>query len=454
MANLKTLLERIEKKQQTISQHGKFDDALLKKINYKLRLDWNYYSNRIEGGTLTKAETRSVMVGNIDVKGKPLRDIMEMSGHDKLVIDVLKLSKGELTLAEKRIKDIHRAIMYEEDINKQTLQVGQWKNEDNEIINYKNEKISFTNWREVPEAVHKLLDKTNAQLEQYHKGKSQLHAVEIAAQFHIDFITIHPFYDGNGRTTRILTNIILMACGYPAVIIKDQHKKSYYQLLGDIQAYGGNPNLFYDFLAERVLDTQALVLDAIAGKDIDELDDIDKEILLFKQELSDRQTIGNIKKNNALIAELYLNNFKLLFDSILEKHKELNELFSENFYARQINNSYPSNYSSERDYIEDEFKILLSSEPQKSSFHKQTDINNIGLSIHHKGFLKDGMNVFESHFQLYIKFDDFQYHIGRWNMPKFSYLYSQILDETLIRKIVQEFTREHLQEIKSKISKK
>lgn len=452
MANLKTLLERIEQNQQAISQYGKFDDALLKKINYKLRLDWNYYSNRIEGGTLTKAETRSVMVGNIDVKGKPLRDIMEMSGHDKLVIDVLKMSKGELTLAEKRIKDIHRAIMHEEDSEKQKF-VGNWKQEDNEIINYKNEKISFTNWREVPEAVHQLLDKTNAQLEQYHTGKSALHAIEIAAQFHIDFITIHPFYDGNGRTTRILTNIILMACGYPAIIIKDQHKKSYYQLLGDIQAYGGNPNLFYEFLAERILDTQQLILDAIAGKEIDELDDIDKEILLFKQELSNKEAVGNIKRSNTLIAELYLNNLKLLFDFILEKHLELNELFAENDFNRRINNSYPSNYPKDKDYIEEQFKIVVSPESNKSQYSKQA-IDMIALGIHHKGFLKDNMNVFDVHFNLYIKFDDFKFHIGDLYKSKYSFLYSSIIDTTSTQKIAAEIVKEHLDEIKSKISKK
>jgi len=86
---LQQILQEIEDNQSKIAEYGKFDDRVLKKINYKLRLDWNYYSNRMEGGTLTREETRSVMVGNIDVNGKPYKDIAEMKGHDSEVNDVL-----------------------------------------------------------------------------------------------------------------------------------------------------------------------------------------------------------------------------------------------------------------------------------------------------------------------------------------------------------------------------
>lgn len=397
MTNLKTLFERIEQNQQVISQHGKFDDALLKKVNYRLRLDWNYYSNRIEGGTLTKAETRSVMVGNIDVKGKPLRDIMEMSGHDKLVIDILKMSKGELTLAEKRIKDIHRAIMHEEDNEKQKF-VGNWKQEDNEIINYKNEKISFTNWREVPDSIHQLLDKTNAQLEQYHKGKSTLHAVEIAAQFHVDFITIHPFYDGNGRTTRILTNILLMACGYPAIIIKDQHKKSYYQLLGDIQAYRGNTNLFYEFLAERVIDTQELVLHAIAGKDIEEDNEIDKLIHQAKLELSQKAGVieHTLSKKSAglLLDSCIKESFQYVLDKALA--------FEDEFIRFSKHIDFQINHSGRSVGNENSLDIVIQNMHQMLSSEMQ-NIGSllVGMNISLNGFKRS--NVEKNSF-IQIKF--------------------------------------------------
>jgi hypothetical protein len=58
-------IPEIDRLQQFIEQHGKLGRDLLQKINYKFRLDWNYYSNRMEGNTLTLDETKSVMIGNI-----------------------------------------------------------------------------------------------------------------------------------------------------------------------------------------------------------------------------------------------------------------------------------------------------------------------------------------------------------------------------------------------------
>lgn len=448
---LNKLLEQIDENQKTIANYGSFDEAILKKINYKIRLDWNYYSNRMEGGTLTKAETRSVMVGNLELAGKPFKDVAEMNGHDKAVLEVLKMSKGELRISEKRIRELHKTIMHEDEPEK-AAQIGIWKKEPNEIINYKNEKIEFTSPENVANEVHEILNKTNAELDLFYKNKSKKHALELAAQFHIDFVSIHPFYDGNGRMSRILTNILLMSCGLPAIVVKDEHKQAYYRLLADIQAYGGKEDLFYEFLAQRVLETQKLVLDALEGKEIDELDDVDKEIQILKTRLAANQVVGTVKKSHSLISKLYLNHLKLIFDHLYDKHKQLDELFSENIYNRRINNSYPSNHPENDDYIAEQFKIILGNNPDKSKFTKH-EINNIGIGIHHKGFLKDEMNVFDVHFNVYVKFDDFQYHIGDWHKPKHTFLYSEIDAQDRFVNIAKEIMKEHLDEIKNKISK-
>lgn len=330
--DLKEVINKIEHNQQAIQAYGKFEDAVLKRINYKIRLDWNYYSNQMEGGTLTKDETRSVMVGNLEVKGKPFKDVAEMNGHDKMVSQVLKMSKGEVHLSEKRIKEIHTAIMYEENETLKPL-VGNWKTIPNEIINYRNEKISFTAPAHVPEAVHKLIDRTNAELDRLNRGKSKLHPLEVIAQFHIDFISTHPFYDGNGRTTRILTNILLLKCGLPAIIIKENQKEVYYRLLADIQAYGGNNDLFYKFIGERIIETQELVLKALRGENIEDEDDLDKEIEMLKRQ-------GNLNTKNKtpqLIYELFRIYETNLFTPSGKTISKFNPLFSEQKEFRKVN---------------------------------------------------------------------------------------------------------------------
>lgn len=277
------ILNQLEENQEKIEAHGKLEEQLLQKVNYKIRLDWNYYSNRMEGGTLTPAETRSVMIGNVDIKGKPMKDVIEMNGHDQVVLDILAIAEGKLRLSEKRIKDVHKAIMHESDKVKQQ-QIGEWKTTANVIINYKNEKVRFTEPADVADEMHKLLNWLNTQIDHFHHPKkTSLHPVETAAKFHLDYVSIHPFYDGNGRTARIFTNLILISFGYPPIIVKDEHKKQYYNLLGDIQSYGGKADLFYDFVSERVIDTQELYLKAVSGEEIGDEEDLDKRIKLLDQ---------------------------------------------------------------------------------------------------------------------------------------------------------------------------
>jgi len=260
-------LKEIERNREAIEKHGKLPDEVLKSINYKFRLEWNYTSNSMEGNTLTRQETRSVMVGIITVSGKPIRDIREMQGHDEIVSAILKMGKGELNISESRIRDIHKAIMYEPDPEKTKL-IGQWKVQPNYIYNYKNERFDFVAPLDVPERMHRLINQLNAKKD---KVKTPSEALELAFWFHLEYVVIHPFYDGNGRTARILTNLILISYGFPPIYINDKEKGIYYQYLGDVQGYGGNPDLFYGFMAELLIRSQQIVLAAIRGEEIEAL---------------------------------------------------------------------------------------------------------------------------------------------------------------------------------------
>ena len=328
---LEELLKKIDNLQVQIDAFGKFDENVLKQIRYKFRLDWNYYSNKMEGGTLTREETRSVMVGNVTVGGKPIKDVMEMKGHDDVISDILKIGKGELKISEKRIKDIHRAIMHEESPNTANL-IGEWKRIPNEVINYKGEKISFALPDEVPEKIHGLLNIVNTGLEKIN-SKTGIHPLILASDFHLEYVTIHPFYDGNGRTTRILTNLILISCGFPPIIIKESEKAVYYQYLADIQAYGGNKILFYEFMADKLLQSQQLVLDALNGKGIEEPDDVRKEIELLKKRLSDKDYSRSPKN----IYNVYGNVGEEIWARIQETLKSFDEFYSESKTMRFLN---------------------------------------------------------------------------------------------------------------------
>lgn len=369
---LSEIIQKIDANQKEIATYGKFDEAILKKINYKLRLDWNYHSNRMEGGTLTQEETRSVMIGNIDVKGKPFKDVTEMNGHDKIVLDVLKMSKGEIRLSEKRIKEIHTVIMYEENADNKPL-IGNWKIQANEIINYQKEKFGFISPSEVPDKIHELLNKINAYLDKFLKGDAKQHPLEVISQFHIDYLTIHPFYDGNGRTARILTNILLMACGYPVIIIKDNVKTSYYKLLADIQVYGGAPDLFYVFIGERILETQQIILNALDGKSIDEEDDFIREIKLLKQKIES----NGASKSPSIIYNVFITIEEQIWENFSKTLAHFYELFGDYKIERSVNNR-PEIFPT-KNVFENHFIVSTKPEEIKIFGHDlyKTDINKI-----------------------------------------------------------------------------
>ena len=253
---LRQLLTEIDAKQAQIEAFGQLDPEVLKKIQYKFRLDWNYHSNALEGNSLTKQETRSVMINNVTVEGKPLKDVLDVRGHDNVVSEIMKIGKGEVTLSEKRIKQIHRAIIHEDDPSKQAL-AGQWKTENNHLFNYRGEKFEFTPWVEVPDKMHELVNWFSSERNKLlSSDEDGMHPAILAFEFHLRYVTIHPFYDGNGRTSRILMNLILISLGYPPVVVRLEEKDAYNRYLADIQAYGGQSDLFYSFMAERLLKSQ------------------------------------------------------------------------------------------------------------------------------------------------------------------------------------------------------
>lgn len=461
MTNLENLLLEVDQNQLKIQKFGVFDSKILQKINYKLRLDWNYYSNRMEGGTLTRSETRSVMVGNVDVKGKPLRDVVEMSGHDQVVLEVLKMSKGEHRISERRIKEIHAAIMHEEDSDLKK-EVGQWKSTPNEIINYKNEKIEFAPPLDVPEKIHSLLNTANAEYDKFEKGVETDHPVVLAAKFHLDFVTIHPFYDGNGRMSRILTNIILMSYGFPALIIKDDVRKGYYQLLADVQAYGGDPQLFYAFVAERVLESQQLILDALEGKEIEEIDDIDKEIQLWKQNLTSDDKV--IKRDRELQSAVYKNSIKPLLEFLISKTAQFDDLFTEKRMTVRIENmGQPIENLNHLDEFFQFWKLSDRTDAQSvhhtlaadNNFNHVQHLRELNFEIYYNGFKKNGINPFDERVDLNFVFEDFAYVLkkGHKNEFVFKKLYSQEITKEERESYVIEQVKKLFDDIKSHVNR-
>lgn len=327
MPTLTDRLLSIEALRQTIGAHGKLPDEVLRKIEYKFRLECNYNSNKIEGGTLTKPETRSVMTGNITVAGKPLKDIREMKGHDEAMKDIFRMGRSEKRLSEKRIKTVHQQIIAAE-TPEEELEIGKWKTRGNHIINYRGEKFDFTPPHEVPVAIHDLLNWLNAGLDKIHsQDKYAPDPLLLAFEFHLRFLTIHPFSDGNGRTARLLTNLVLVSLGYPPFwVMEGGEKEAYNRYLADVQAYGGSPDLLYEFLGSLVERSLRVTLDAIEGREIEDLDDWKKELALLKNRLPEKDALSEMRSLET-ISRAFNQSIKPAIIRIMQELAAYDDLF-------------------------------------------------------------------------------------------------------------------------------
>ena len=301
--SLQSILLNINALKTALDDCHPISNDLLQKINYKFRLDWNYHSNKMEGGTLTFEETRSVMMAQLEIHGKPLRDVLEMRGHDEVIKNIQKLGRGDLQLTENRIKDIHKSIIFEADDLP-----GQYKNRDNYIYNYAGERFDFTPKEETAAALNTLTNWLENALKALKKAKnsSKRTIPDIAFEYHLRFLTIHPFLDGNGRTGRILLNLILISNGYPPVIIRTEEKEIYGKHIAHAQQYEQNTTPLYEMLGNLLVRSLETCLKGAKGDNVFELEDWEKRLEVLNNASKETEIVKSSETIEAVLNNTFL----------------------------------------------------------------------------------------------------------------------------------------------------
>ena len=311
------------------------------KIISKFRLDWNFHSNNIEGNSLNFGETKMLLLHGVTSSGKPLKDHLEIEGHNdaiKLVEDIVKSNRP---LTQNFIRELHQIIIkkpYYVDVQtidgnktKKLIEIGKYKSTPNHVKTTTGEIFYFATPEETPAKMTDLINWYEAELK-----KKDFDPVIIASSFHYKFIRIHPFDDGNGRIARILMNFILMKFHFPPVIIKTSDKTNYLNSLR--KADGGVFEDFVEYIAQNLCYSLQIMIKGAKGEEIEEEDDLDKEIAVLKA------TYKNIKKNNdeykttENIQKLAKNSLKKLFEEFIAACKKF-----DGFYKRveiSVMNSY------------------------------------------------------------------------------------------------------------------
>lgn len=206
MPTLQDLLQKADTYKEKISSARPLAKEELKSLDDYFRVGFTYSSNALEGNTLTISETKILLEDGITVGGRPLKDCYEAVGHGAAYDFMLKLARQQdMSITEDTIKTLHRLFYQKVDAD----QAGQYRT----IQVY----ISGTEYippspEDIPQLMKHLAD-------QIRYSRSTLHPIELAAMAHKRLVGIHPFIDGNGRTARLLMNLILVNAGYGVVSI-------------------------------------------------------------------------------------------------------------------------------------------------------------------------------------------------------------------------------------------
>lgn len=238
------LNELLEKKRIFEMKKGSIDSVTLSSYEKDFELTYTHNSTAIEGNTLTLMETKLVLEDGISVGGKELREIYEIVNHKKAYRYVKKCIEEKRPLTETIIKDIH-AILTENIIAGGI---------------YRNQEVRISGAGHTPPSGNDMYVQIKNFYADMNWKKEELNPIEYAAWTHAEFVRIHPFIDGNGRTSRLIMNYQLMEDGFLPVSIANENRLDYYNAL---ECYAADKDL--NPFTELIADLEDKQLDLYLG---------------------------------------------------------------------------------------------------------------------------------------------------------------------------------------------
>lgn len=255
---------RAEVLRDAINADKNRDASLWASIVSRLRTDWTYHSNGIEGSTLTRGETHFFLNEGLTAQGKPFKDFLDAQNHAEAIDILFDVVANKRPISEAFIKDINALILRGVEFTPAKNAIGQhiqkkatpgrYKLEPNHVVQADGKIHRYVKPLRVAEEMENLVTWINTSL-------TSLHPIHVASVAHYNMVRIHPFDDGNGRGARILMNLILMHQAYFPAVIRLEDKQTYLEALAS--ADRGQLEPFINFVTDTVIASQQSVLNTL-----------------------------------------------------------------------------------------------------------------------------------------------------------------------------------------------
>jgi len=242
--NIQSLLKRIDENKALIDKRRPLAIDEVKELDAYFRIGTTYSSNALEGNTLTLSETKVLLEDGITIGGKPIRDCYEAVGHAKAYDFMLEAARSDpFAFSEDMILKLHKLFYIGIDADKAGV--------------YRDHQVFITGTEYIPPKPEQVPALVKGMVDALIEKWDSLHPVKLAAFAHRKLVDIHPFADGNGRTARLLMNLILVNRGYQIVSIPPVLRLEYINALKAAQR-DKNPSdeAFIGMIAECVIEAQ------------------------------------------------------------------------------------------------------------------------------------------------------------------------------------------------------
>ena len=246
-----TLLEprlraRIENKKAQLDRLRPLPAAAVARLRDQILVEWIYNSNAIEGSTITLQETRLILETGLTIGGKSLREHFEVINHRDAIDYVENLVASPEPITPFHIRQIHKLVLSRID--------------DENAGRYREIQVQIAGARFTPPESWQVPNLMTEWEEWLISEEKISHPVTLAAIAHHRLVAIHPFIDGNGRTARLVMNLILMRAGLPPTVIQRINRRQYYRVLE--QADARKPTALVNFVGRAVERSLNLYLEA------------------------------------------------------------------------------------------------------------------------------------------------------------------------------------------------
>ena len=253
---LQTLFQKADTLKAQIDKQKNKDSNLWETILQKLKVDWTYNSNSIEGSTLSRGDTHFFLTEGLTVEGKPFKDFLDAKNHLEAIDYLYEIVSSQRNISEGLIKELNALILSgitytkaqdaEGNPVRKKATAGEYKKQPNHVLLPSGEIHQYV------EPIH-VQGEMQELVEWIERSKDRLHPIFVASIVHYNLVRIHAFDDGNGRGARILMNLILMNRGFFPAVVKTEKKREYLYTLH--KADNGDIVPFITFVASELIET-------------------------------------------------------------------------------------------------------------------------------------------------------------------------------------------------------